>query len=249
MPRLTASERLLKLATVATQDFGRLGYRATKTADVAATAGMSTGTLFAYVESKEALFHLVFLHWFGMLAEGPPVLPVATPGPGETLAVIREGLSHVQMPRIRTALAEEQPAGVGDELREIVAERYALIERYWPLLAVMERCAREMPELESAWFDIARAASFEELGSYLERRMAAGLLRPMPDAEVAARIVTESLSWFGWHRHEGREAAMYDDETVQRTVAEFICAALVPPRRPAAKDADQYDAAHARRRE
>jgi hypothetical protein len=38
---------------VATEHFG---YRATKTADVAAQAGMSTGSLFTYVESKEGLF-------------------------------------------------------------------------------------------------------------------------------------------------------------------------------------------------
>jgi AcrR family transcriptional regulator len=236
MPRPTASERLLKLARVATEDFGRLGYRGTKTADVAARAGMSTGALFTYVESKEALFHLVFLHWFGMSAEHPPVLPVATPGPGETLAVIEAGLRHVRMPRIQTALAEDEPADVAEELREIVAERYALIEHYWPLLAVIERCAAEMPELESAWFDMARAGSFEQLGSYLERRMAAGLLRPMPDSEVAARMVTESLAWFGWHRHEGRDSALYEDETVRQTVVEFICAALIPEARPAQKD-------------
>jgi AcrR family transcriptional regulator len=248
MPRLTASERLLEIARVATEDFGRLGYRGTRTADVAARAGMSTGSLFTYVESKEALFHLVFLHWFGMLADGPEVLPVATPGPGETLAVIEAGLRHVQMPRIRAALAEDEPADVAEELREIVAERYALIERYWPLLAVIERCAADMPELESAWFGIARAGSFEELGSYLERRMAAGLLRRMPDSEVAARIVTESLSWFGWHRHEGRESALYEDEPVRQTVAEFICAALVPQARLAEKDPGQYDAAQARSR-
>ncbi len=228
MPRLTASERLMEVARVATEDFGRLGYRATKTADVAARAGMSTGTLFTYVESKEALFHLVFLHWFGMSAERPPALPVATPAAGETLAVIQAGLRDVRLPRIHAALAEDEPTDVAEELREIVAERYALVDHYWPLLAVIERCAAEMPELESAWFDIARAGSFEQLGSYLERRMAAGLLRPMPDAEVAARIVTESLSWFGWHRHEGREAASYEDETVRQTVADFICAALIP---------------------
>jgi hypothetical protein len=39
---------------------------------------------------------------------------------------------------------------------------------------------------------------------------------------------TESLAWFGWHRHEGRDSALYEDETVRRTVVEFICAALVP---------------------
>jgi hypothetical protein len=39
---------------------------------------------------------------------------------------------------------------------------------------------------------------------------------------------TESLAWFGWHRHEGRDSALYEDETVRRTVVEFICAALIP---------------------
>jgi AcrR family transcriptional regulator len=237
MARLSANERLLELARVATEDFGRLGYRGTKTADVAVRAGMSTGALFTYVESKEALFHLVFLHWFGMAAERPPVLPVATPGPGETLAVIEAGLQHVQVPRIRAALAAaDPPPDVAEELRGIVAERYDLVAYYWPLLAVIERCAVEMPELESAWFEIARAASYEELGSYLERRMAAGLLRPMPDSDVAARIVTESLSWFAWHRREGRDAPLYEEETVKRTVLEFICAALVPQSQPAEKD-------------
>ncbi len=220
-----------EIARAATEEFGRLGYRGTKTADVASKAGISTGSLFTYVESKEALFHLVFLHWFEMPSERLPALPVATPSPGETLAVIETGLREVQMPRIRAALDEEKPADVAEELREIVEERYALLEHYWPLIAVIERCAVEMPELEAAWFSLARAGSFEELGSYLEGRMAQDLLRPMPDAEVAARVVTESLSWFAWHRREGRDSTLYDDDTVRRTVVEFICAALIPESR------------------
>jgi|HubBroStandDraft_4_1064222.scaffolds.fasta_scaffold222894_2 AcrR family transcriptional regulator len=228
MPRKSTGDRLWEIATAATEEFGRLGYRGTKTADVASKAGISTGSLFTYVESKEALFHLVFLHWFEMPSERIPALPVATPSPGETLAVIETGLREVQMPRIRAALDEEKPADVAEELREIVDERYALLDHYWPLIAVIERCAVEMPELEAAWFSLARAGSFEELGSYLERRMAQDLLRPMPDAEVAARVVTESLSWFAWHRREGRDSTLYDDDAVRRTVVEFICAALIP---------------------
>ena len=231
MPRKSTGDRLWEIATAATEEFGRLGYRGTKTADVASKAGISTGSLFTYVESKEALFHLVFLHWFEMPSERIPALPVATPSPGETLAVIETGLREVQMPRIRAALDEEKPADVAEELREIVDERYALLDHYWPLIAVIERCAVEMPELEAAWFSLARAGSFEELGSYLERRMAQDLLRPMPDAEVAARVVTESLSWFAWHRREGRDSTLYDDDAVRRTVVEFICAALIPESR------------------
>jgi AcrR family transcriptional regulator len=228
MPRVPPSQRLLDLANAATEDFGRLGYRGTKTADVAAKAGMSTGALFTYVESKEALFHLVFLYGFEMPSERLPDLPVATPGSGETLRVIQAGLNGVHTPRIQAALAEEAPADVAEELSGIVEERYALIDRFWPLISVMERCAVEMPELEAAWFELARAGSFEELETYLKRRMAEGLLRPMPDTAVAARVVTESLSWFAWHRREGRDATLYDEDAVRRTVVEFICAALVP---------------------
>jgi AcrR family transcriptional regulator len=228
MPRIPAVERLYELARAATEDFGRLGYRGTKTADVAAKAGISTGSLFNYVESKEALFHLVFLCGFEMTSAHLPDLPVATPGPGESLAIIEAGLAQVQMPRMRAALVEKQPDNVEHELREIVEERYALLDRYWPLIAVIERCAVEMPELEAAWFGLARAGTFEELGTYLERRMAARMLRTMPDAKVAARIVTESLAWFAWHRREGRDSTLYDDDAARRTVVEFICAALVP---------------------
>jgi AcrR family transcriptional regulator len=228
MPRLPPRQRLLEVARAATDEFGRLGFRGSKTAEVAAKAGMSTGSLFTYVESKEALFHLVFLYGFEMTSERFPVPPVATPGPGETLKVIEAGLGQIQMPRMRAALAEEDPDDVALELREIVEERYDLIEKYWPLIAVIERCAVEIPELEAAWFGLARAGSFEELGTYLDRRMAEGRLRRMPDAEVAARVVTESLSWFAWHRREGRDSALYNDDAVRRTVVEFICAALIP---------------------
>ena len=86
-----------------------------------------------------------------------------------------------------------------------------------------------MPELEAAWFGlIARAEILEELVTYLERRMAEGLLRPMPDSRVAAGVVTESLSWFGWHRARGRDSSFYDDDAARRTVIEFICATLDP---------------------
>lgn len=228
VPRLPASERLLSIAVAATEIFGRRGYRGTRTAEVAARAGMSAGSLFTYVESKEALFHLVFLHGLGLPADRPLALPLRTPGPGETFALLERALAEASVPRIRAALAEDEPADVAGELRGIVEERYDVIERYWPLLAVIERCAAEMPELEALWFGGARAGSYAELGQYLERRMAKGLLRPMPDVTVAARVVTESVSWFAWHRHQGRDAALYDDQTARRTVVEFVCAALLP---------------------
>ena len=61
----------MAIAIAATEIFWRRGYRGTRTADVAAGAGMSAGSLFTYVESKEAMFHLVFLHGLGLLPDRP----------------------------------------------------------------------------------------------------------------------------------------------------------------------------------
>ncbi len=233
MSRVPAGQRLASIAAAATGAFGRLGYRGTLTADVAARAGMSAGSLFTYVESKEALFHLVFVYGLGELPEQPAVLPLGTPGPGETFALIERALRELPVPRLRAALAGNEPAEVARELREIVEEFYDLTERYWPLLAVIERCAVELPELDALWFAAARAGIHADLAEYLRRRIAGGQLRPMPDAMVAARVVIESVAWFAWHRHEGRDSEVYDDQTARRTVIEFVCAALAPGSAPA----------------
>jgi hypothetical protein len=37
-----------------------------------------------------------------------------------------------------------------------------------------------------------------------------------------------SFSWFAWHRHEDRDANLYDDDTAERTILEFVCAVLMP---------------------
>ena len=229
MARIPPQDRLAAVASAATEVFGRLGYRGTRTADVAAAAGLSNGALFTYVESKEALFHLVFAFGFGHFGDNLPPLPLSTPAPGETLHLIEQELRKVPAPRLRSALAEDEPSDAGAELRGIVAERYDMLTYLWPMLAVIERCAPELPELEAFYFRRARAGYFTRLTEYLEQRSAAGYLRLMPDASVTARILTETITWFAGKRHQGRDAQTYDDDVVKRTVIDFLCAALVEP--------------------
>ncbi len=110
MPRSTPRDRLTAIAGAATSVFGRLGYRGTRTADVATQAGMSSGSIFNYVESKEALFHLVFAYGFGHFAETLPPLPLATPAPSETVQLIEQGLRSTPAPKLRAALKEKDPS-------------------------------------------------------------------------------------------------------------------------------------------
>ena len=106
MPRVASRERLTAVATAATEVFGRLGYQRTKTAEVAKAAGMSTGSLFTYVQTKEALFHLAVLHGFGLLGESMPSLPLATPEAGEAFAKVNAGIA-----------VSVSPAAFADEIK------------------------------------------------------------------------------------------------------------------------------------
>lgn len=99
--------------------------------------------------------------------------------------------------------------------------------RLWPVLAVIERSAVDLPEIEEMYFQRGRRGHLGQLGRYLERRAAGGHLRTMPDAWVAARIIDEEITWFAWHRREDRDADAYDDDQVRRTLIEFTCHALI----------------------
>jgi len=228
MPRTTPPERLTEVAQAATRVFGRLGYRRTHMADVATQAGLSSGAVYTYVESKEALFHLVFAHAFGQSAGAMPSLPLPTPAFAETLELIGQGLRKAAAtPRLRAALEQSDPGDVQGELTAIIEERYAMIERMWPVLAVIERCAVDLPELEALYFQRGRRGHLAQLTKYLEQRAASGHLRTMLDTTVAARIVTEAIVWFAWHRREDRDSTFYDDDRARQTVVEFVCHALI----------------------
>jgi AcrR family transcriptional regulator len=226
MPRTVPPGRLSEIATVATQVFGRVGYRRTRMADVAAAAGISAGGLFNYVETKEALFHLVFAHGFGELDPSEVALPYPAPSFGETVALIERGLRRSFPVTVRVRKTDE-PGDVEAELRELIEQRYRAITRVWPLIAVIERCAVDLPELETLYFQRGRRSYIGQLTRYLERGAKRGELRPMSDPTVVARMITESIVWFAWHRREDRDANAYDDDAVLRTIVTMYSDALV----------------------
>src|SRR6185369_14017595 len=95
MPRTAPPDRFDQLVARATDVFIEQGYRRTQMADVAAAMGIAKGTLYLYVESKEALFDLVC-----RFADAePPIprpatLPVPTPKPGATLEYVAARLAE-----------------------------------------------------------------------------------------------------------------------------------------------------------
>ena len=132
-------------------------------------------------------------------------------------------------PRLRTTLEGDPSDDARSELTAIVVEQYEMIARIWPLLAVIERSAADLPELEQLYFGRGRPGHLKRLAEYIERRAASGHFRRTADPEVSARIVVEITTWFAGHRQDDRDLRRYEESRVLPTIVEFVCDALVEP--------------------
>src|SRR5690242_16266481 len=102
MPRAIPRDRLARLVDVATSVFIEQGFRQTKMDDVADALAVAKGTLYLYVESKEALFDMV-CRAADRPFEEPVELPLKSPPAGATVRYITERLAAGQ---VIPALAE-----------------------------------------------------------------------------------------------------------------------------------------------
>ena len=229
MARARPEGRFRQLRDAALAVFAAKGLRRARMADVAQAMGVSTGSLYNYVASKEALFHwLLELGAGGAVAE-PAQLPIPSPPPGATEAALRAQLAEgMRLPALEAALARRRVGDARAELSGIVREFYERIERTRGPGAAIERSAIDQPELYEIYFRGARRALFADLERYVAKRAKSGHFADVGDAAVAARFVVETLAWFGRHRFSDPDPDLLPDpaavreEVVRRIVASFV---------------------------
>jgi AcrR family transcriptional regulator len=233
MARRIPQNRLPELIDCATGVFISQGYRRTQMADVAKAMGVAKGTVYLYVESKEALFDLAARHADSREPPKlPSELPIPTPRPGATLRRVRERLAReAALPALTAALARRRVVDVRAELEAILRELYGVLARNRTGLKLVDRCARDHPELAAVWFQDGREAALGALTRYLESRIRRGRLRPVPDTAVAARVIIETLSFWAVHRHWDPSPQTVDNQAAEDTVVKLLLAALTkePP--------------------
>jgi AcrR family transcriptional regulator len=233
VPRRIPENRLRDLLEAATGVLVGQGYRQTQMADVAAAMGVAKGTVYLYVESKEALFAACLRH-----ADGEPPalseldLPLATPAPGELADELKAALAReASPPALLAALERERADDVRAELEQIVRELFATACRHRTAIKLMDRSATAHPELAAIFYGGGRFTQVERLTRYLERRIAAGQLRTVPVAAVAARFVVETISTWAVHMHWDPAPQAYDPADAEETVVQFLLGGLIaaPP--------------------
>jgi AcrR family transcriptional regulator len=232
MARKIPENRFDELVRVATDVFIAQGYRRTQMADVAAALGIAKGTLYGYVESKEALFELCAQHADDRdPVEIPKQLPLPTPKRGALLRMLARRLeAGAALPRLSEALKKRRAPDPRLELEELLRELYTTMERFHRGIKLVDRCALDHPELAAAWQKGGREAPRDRLAAYMESRIRAGQLRPVSDTSLAARVVIETITTWAVHIKWDRFPQRFDPKAAQDNVIELLLRGLLPTR-------------------
>ena len=214
-----AHERLPELIAAAVRVFTREGYRSARMSDVAAEMGLSEAAIYRYVGSH------------ALLLEDLPAgdLPLSPAPLAATVAEARDFIAEV-VPFGALAEALSGP-GAGDtaaEFEKILRELFELESRTREAADMLERSARELPEMADLLNAGIRAPVLAALTEYLAARAEAGTLRRTPDTAATARLVLETLTWFARHRFSDPDGAAIPVGLAADTAVDALVHALVP---------------------
>jgi len=231
----TARARFPEVIDAAVRVFARDGYRSAHMSDVAREAGLSEAALYRYVDGKEGLFVLAIRH--ALLLEPLPgeddpagEFPLAAPSLAEMISQAREFVAaEVPFGALAEALRTPDEDDPASELRVIMSELFALEDQTARAADMIERSARELPELADLLHSGLRGPVLDALTRYLDDRAKAGKLRTTPDTAATAILVLETLTWFARHRQADPFGAAIPFSLAQETAVDALLHALVPP--------------------
>lgn len=229
MSRRTPPDRLEQLVRCATQVFIELGYTRTQMADVADALGVAKGTLYLYVESKEALFDLVVCCADATAPPAAPkALPIRTPKAGATLRYVRERLAQNQpLPALVSALSGPVSKNVRAELAAIVRDLYRALYLNRTAIKLLDRCAHDYPELAAVWYDSGRGQLLAALTAYLDTRMRRRRLPTTSEPAILARLIIENAVLWAVHRHWDPAPQPLDERVTEDTVVAFVVNGII----------------------
>jgi AcrR family transcriptional regulator len=237
MARRIPENRFDELVDAATGVFIARGYRLTQMSDIAEAVGVAKGTLYGYVESKDALFLLCLVHADrAEPLEHPAQLPVRKPRSGELAALIKQRVSGQSIPpALSAALGRERAEDPRAELESVVREFYQTLERYCRGIKLMDRCS-DHPEFGGTWQTEGREAPRAALVRYLEMRMQAGQLRGVANVRLAARMIIEVVTTWAIHIKWDRSPEDFDPDEARENAIDFLVSALaIVPRAVSAR--------------
>jgi len=226
---MKTTDRLGTLLDAASESFLELGYRGARVDEVARRAKLSAGTVYLYVSSKEALFELVLRRAFREPVPDVADLPFRGTAGSDLVEWVWQRLQELSpFPALRRAASAGPGGDAMAELDDVVEEVWDWHARYWEAIELLERCARDWPELHMLFYLQFRRELYGLGVRWLERRMKEGAIRRYPDAATALRVIGENVAFFAMHRHVRPDSADLDGDLCKETVLTLLHAGFAP---------------------
>lgn len=224
VPRTRPENRLPELLACATEVFIAHGYRRTQIADVAEALGVAKGTVYLYVKSKQALFYAALFAAGGqVLPASESGLPLEAPDPESLIRELRAQLARRAVPpALARALERRRVSDARAELEEIVRELYAASHTNRRVIKLIDRCARDHPELAKTFYEGGRFAQQAALTRYLEARIRSRKFPAVRDAAVTARFLIEAIATWAVHIHWDPSPQRIVPEVAEETLVQIV---------------------------
>lgn len=233
MVRTKSPARLQRILDAAAESFLEIGYRRALLGDIANRARVSVGTVYLYAESKEALFELVLRRAFGDDHPDLAAMPFGGSAGDDLIAWVWGRFEDIsRFPLLEAAAARSRPADPLGEMEGVLREIWSWMSRHWQAIEIIERCARDWPELQLLFYKQFRRRVFGLAITLVSRRMDEGVFRRYADAATLVRVMAESIAFFAMHRHVRPDSADLDEDVCRETVIAMALAGLaVEPQR------------------
>jgi AcrR family transcriptional regulator len=196
MARQTPPDRLEKLIAVAANAFVTHGFNRTQMDDIATDLGVSKGTVYRSVDSKDALLGAVLRY-----GDTPERLPAGGPLDADALETTARDLGDnlaQSMAGLRISAAVATPttslsnSEFAEEIYGLALDVYEMMAEHRVRIMVLDRCASELGELAGEWYESGRYAMVDLWIDYLSQRSAN--VEPGVDHEVLGRTIVETIT-------------------------------------------------------
>ena len=218
------ADRTQDVARAALASFCEGGYRLTQIANVSERMGVSVGSIYRTVESKEALFHLAVLEATGALPASLS-LPLSVFGMTDSAQHLRriaagDGLWSV----LAEAVNRPAPPDVRAEAAAIGGQLYDSMASRAPIINLLDRCAHEIPELAEIFDVSVRRKLMGDLVKWVvDRKLVSG---PRADVEALARGAMEAVAWLAKNRPGDPTATHITDEAARAAAIRIFVSAF-----------------------
>lgn len=223
-------ERLVQLIESSVKTLAEQGgYRLTQIADIAAQMGVSPGTVYLYVTSKEDLYHfLVEFFFLGNIDLEKIKIPIKMKSQEKTLKKIKElslGLNIIK--KLEAGIAKKGISNAAIEFEDILKTLYKTFAQYRHGITLLRHSSLIWPELGVFYINDIRLKLFTLLSKYLKKQMSAAVIKLDTDIGASAQLILESMVYFAVYRHNDLYPVTLSEEIAEKTIVNALLNAFI----------------------